>query len=174
MTNTSKEYGANILQLEYALVMNTDRKDTIRRLEYDVSLLDCARPPPEHAQMSDAMASTDLTWNKKKIDGCPGYQNGLAVWFGNSSICRPIYCDGINYCDGVYNYDRTRAGEVSFECLAEYRGDLNFEACAANGNGYVYLQIEVSCLFVPWLTLRLVGVRTKYTKTGWTNPTFRF
>lgn len=40
--SASSKFEKDILQLEYALLKNTMRNDTFYRLEYDVSLLDCA------------------------------------------------------------------------------------------------------------------------------------
>ncbi|KAF2244717.1 hypothetical protein BU26DRAFT_434100 [Trematosphaeria pertusa] len=155
---------SNILQLEYSLVQNPLR-DKFRRLDYDISLLDCAKPPADHANMTDVQSSQELEWNQKKIDGCPGYQGGVALWFTDSKKCRPIYCDGQSYCDGIYNYDKTREGEMSLACHEEYRGDLYFEVCVGNGNGSVHLHgrdcirkhntdIEQDCIF----SLRGMGI----------------
>jgi hypothetical protein len=135
LTQSPKDYANNVLQLEYALIQNPNRPGTIKRISYDVSLLDCAKPHGDHINVTDAQSSVQLDWNQKKIDGCPGYQGGLALYFDNSKICRPIYCDGVGYCDSIYDYDRTRQYETSFECGGEYKGPLWFETCAANGDG---------------------------------------
>lgn len=125
-----KKYDTNILQLEYSLIDNPERPQRFRRLEYDVSLLNCAVPPEgPFENMTDKWSSTALEWNQRKIDGCPGYTGGLALWTGDLSSCRPIYCDGVNYCDGIYNYDTTRAGEMSLSCNKEYQGDLSGAVC---------------------------------------------
>ncbi|KAF2634540.1 hypothetical protein P280DRAFT_238349 [Massarina eburnea CBS 473.64] len=134
-TTAPQNYSSKTLQLEYALIKNTVRGDNFLRINYDVSLLDCAVPPKEQKKMTDVQSSQELEWNQKKIDGCPGYQKGFAMWFDDSSNCRPIYCDGQSFCDGVYNYDKSRVNESSFECSKEYRGILHFELCAGNGNG---------------------------------------
>ncbi|KAF1963546.1 hypothetical protein CC80DRAFT_541474 [Byssothecium circinans] len=128
---------SDILQLEYSLLQSPIRHDNFPRLDYDISLLDCAKPIQGTSgdHITDKGAVLDLTWNKKKIDICPGYQGGLALWTANSSLCRPIYCDGKSYCEDIYNYDRSREGEMSLACHAEYRGNLNLELCVEQGNG---------------------------------------
>jgi hypothetical protein len=118
-----------VTQLEYALVQEPE--DNFPRLNFDVSLLDCAQP--EQAGVTDLQASTDQGLVTKKIAGCPGYEKGLAVWFDDHAICRPIYCDSANYCDAIYNYDRTRRGEMSLRCSKEYHGNFHFELCVENG-----------------------------------------
>lgn len=131
ITDDSKNL-SNILQLEYALVQNPQRHDNFVRLDYDISLLNCAVP---RDNITDIQAAADEALNRKKIEGCPGYHDGLGLWFDNHELCRPIFCDGVTYCDGVYNYDKTREGEMSLACHNEYRGDMHFELCAGNGNG---------------------------------------
>jgi hypothetical protein len=125
---------SNMLQLEYTLISNPNRGDDFLRLDYDISLLDCARID----NVTDAMAMKSKQLNNHKVSGCPGYQNGLALWYDDSTICRPVYCDGLSYCDGIYNYDRTRIGEMSLACDQPYDGDMHFELCVGNGDGYVH------------------------------------
>lgn len=126
------DWGNGITQLEYSLIQNPENGDKFKRLWYDVSLLNCAVPK---ATVSDADASKDHKLNQKKVDGCPGYQNGIAMWTSDPESCRPIYCDGVQYCESIYNYDKTRPDEASFQCTKEYRGNLYVELCAGNGNG---------------------------------------
>ncbi|ORY11803.1 hypothetical protein BCR34DRAFT_587643 [Clohesyomyces aquaticus] len=60
-----------ITQLEYNLDLNPERHDTFARLNYDVSLLDCAR----RDEVKDIqVGGADY---QEKISGCPGYQGGL-------------------------------------------------------------------------------------------------
>lgn len=126
-----KDGPESILQLEYALLKNPERGDKFPRLDYDISLLNCA----QIENVTEVQAKADTSLNQKKIEGCPGYQKGFALWTSRTDICRPIYCDGESYCDAIYNYERTRTGETSFACDEEYKGDLNFELCVGNGNG---------------------------------------
>jgi hypothetical protein len=130
ISNTT-EGPENILQLEYTLVQNPERGDDFPRLDYDVSILDCA----QIEGISEAMVASDQDLNMKKVNGCPGYQNGLALWFDDHELCRPIYCDGVSYCDAIYNYQRTGKGEDSFACHHEYYGNMYFEMCVGNGDG---------------------------------------
>ncbi|KAF2272126.1 uncharacterized protein EI97DRAFT_485377 [Westerdykella ornata] len=121
----------NILQLEYSLIQNPERGDGFPRLDYDVLLLNCNQTE----DITEEMVAQDEGLNRVKIEGCPGYQKGLALWFDDHELCRPIYCDGETYCDGIYNYQRTGEGEDSFACHDEYFGDMYFEMCVGNGDG---------------------------------------
>ncbi|KAJ4303380.1 hypothetical protein N0V90_002273 [Kalmusia sp. IMI 367209] len=129
ITRPPKNYSHNVLQLEYAIGKNTE---TFKKLWYDISLLDCAKTT---ALVTDVQASQDDNYNQKKIDSCPGYQNGIAMWTSDYKHCPPIYCDGVQFCDGIYNYDRSRENESTKSCDQEYRGNLYVELCAGNGNG---------------------------------------
>jgi hypothetical protein len=134
----------DILQLKYALLMNPLRNDTFYRLEYDVSLLDCADPnrQPGLFNMSSALARniTDGTATPAdrnvKIEKCPGYQNGLHVWFTRDSrdgkICEPIECDGKTLCAQIYNFDRMRKGQPSKSCKDLYVGEMVLDLCSGN------------------------------------------
>jgi hypothetical protein len=144
----------DILQVEYALVKNPMRGpdgDTIHRLHYDISLLDCARPemyvdvykannatdPRNVTEINDVQAT--VADHMIKAQKCPGYQQGIAVTFSNDTkgaICEPIKCDGVNKCKGIYLFDRTRKDEPSKECAQEYRGNMVVDLCAGNkGDG---------------------------------------
>jgi len=140
--NASNEQ--DILQLEYALLQNPLRNDTFYRLEYDVSLLDCADPKrqPSLFNMSSSAFARNITDGTAtpadhdlKIEKCPGYQNGLHVWFSADSdgkICEPIACDGKTLCTQIYNFDRMRKGEPSKACKEKYVGDMVLDLCSGN------------------------------------------
>lgn len=134
ISNTT-EGPENIIQLEYALIKNPERHDTFIRLDYDVSLLNCA----QIAGLSEKEVAADPELTRKKFAECPAIQAGLALWFDNTDLCRPIYCDGQTYCDGIYNYSPSEPGEDSFACHQEYKGNMYFEMCVGKGDGYVYL-----------------------------------
>lgn len=131
-TPNNTDWGHSITQFEYSLIQNPENSDAFRRLWYDVSLLNCAEP---ETIVSDGDASLNRKLNQEKVDECPGYQNGIAMWTSDPESCRPIYCDGVQYCESIYNYDKTRTDEASFQCTEEYRGNLFVELCAGNGNG---------------------------------------
>jgi hypothetical protein len=154
-TNTNASFGGDITQFEYALVKDPKRvpPSTFERLEYDVSLLDCANPfvypklfkvniPPaagaaneENAGWRDATALTDTSASvddhKIKVQKCPGYQGGIGVSFpeDKKGVCKAIGCDGREKCFEIYTFDRTREGEASLSCGEEYRGDTVVELC---------------------------------------------
>ncbi|KAF2652292.1 hypothetical protein K491DRAFT_719051 [Lophiostoma macrostomum CBS 122681] len=117
----------NVTQVEYSLIQETG---DFPRLDFDVSLLDCAKPENEILQTFRLL---DQELVDKKFAGCPGYEKGLAVWFDEHAKCRHIYCDSQKYCDAIYLYDRTRQGEMSLNCLEEYRGDFHIDLCVENG-----------------------------------------
>lgn len=131
-TPSNADWGHGITQVEYSLIQNSENNDAFKRLWYDISLLNCAAPDHE---VTDLQASRDPALNRKKVEGCPGYRNGIAMWTSESEKCRPVYCDGVQYCEAVYNYDATKVNEASFACTKEYRGDLFVELCAGSGNG---------------------------------------
>ncbi|KAF2795459.1 hypothetical protein K505DRAFT_207627, partial [Melanomma pulvis-pyrius CBS 109.77] len=117
---------ADIFQFEYALVKDPKRGDTFFRLNYDVSLLDCARVEG----VTDVSGSEEQ--HKDKLDKCPGYKNGVAVTFDKdptSAICTPVYCSGESKCKMIYTWDRTRKNEMSLACNKEYKGDMTLDLC---------------------------------------------
>lgn len=120
----------SIFQLEYSFIQNVERGDDFPRLDYDISLLDCG---PRY-DISEREVASNLSYTRGKVEGCPGYDGGFALWFDNTTLCRPIYCDGEKYCDAVYNYQRTAEGEDSFACDHEYRGNMYLELCIGHGN----------------------------------------
>ncbi|KAF2115560.1 hypothetical protein BDV96DRAFT_521108 [Lophiotrema nucula] len=126
---------ANIIQFEYALVMDTARGDNFYRLNYDVSMLDCASQnaagvTDESAAAAESKGDTRL--HDAKVKGCPGYEGGLAVTFdGNTTNCSPIFCDGTGMCERIYTFDRTRPDEASLACEAEYRGNMTLDLCVS-------------------------------------------
>lgn len=127
--SAGEESNKNISQLEYALVQDPKRGDTFKRLNYDISLLDCAIPPNHiYAQVNDFHAAG---WNRKKVAQCPGYQGGLAVLFTNTTEqnCPPIRCNGSEVCLEMYNLDKTRKDEPSLACNAEFYGTMAFHMC---------------------------------------------
>jgi hypothetical protein len=116
----------NILQVEYALVKNPFRGDKFWRLDYDISLLDCANPMnypdiysvnlpqpvavaglpapsqvPYTPSFRNVSTLTDVAATVKdhefKIDKCPGYVNGVTVSFPGDTEKKK--CQTID-CDG--------------------------------------------------------------------------
>lgn len=128
----NQSVAADINQLEYALVHNPFDHVEYLRLNYDVSLLDCAVPASGVAT-ADNSATTEQY--QAKIDRCPGYQNGLTLTFEpdpGESICTPIKCTGEESptCPLIYNYERTREGEASMACREKFQGNMVFTLCA--------------------------------------------
>lgn len=150
----------DIIQFEYALIQNPARGDTYRRLDYDVSLLDCGNPavyteaykvyiPASSTSGAPAATSvahpegyrdvfqlTDVKATSEdhalKIKYCPGYEGGLNVTFSNApnSTCPHLICDGKQVCKDIYTFDRTREGEATKACNEEYHGDMILHLCA--------------------------------------------
>ncbi|PSN64489.1 hypothetical protein BS50DRAFT_498484 [Corynespora cassiicola Philippines] len=140
--------GNNVFQFEYALVQDPFRGDSFLRMNYDVSLLDCANPEPLR-HISDANA-TDAD-HTLKLQGCPGYENGVAVTFTNDpkgDNCAPFYCSGQKKCMLIYTWDRTREGEASMACEKDaYKGDMVVDLCVggnAERNRWVPLSFDCS------------------------------
>ncbi|KAF1916066.1 hypothetical protein BDU57DRAFT_515916 [Ampelomyces quisqualis] len=159
---------SDITQIEWALLMNPKRNDKFYRLDYDISLLNCADPaaspavfkvnlpPPTPtesgkpaptptipynpewrnlSQLTDALATPED--HQFKIQACPGYQGGIKVSFPNNTVqsnCTAIDCKGKMTCLDIYTFDRTRVGEASMACDAEYRGDMVVDLCADRMN----------------------------------------
>jgi hypothetical protein len=140
------DINGNIMQLEYALTMNPlDNLDYYVKF-FDISLLDCLDPVwfPEpygisladsnHRTITDSnMTPADL---QQKIDGCPGYQNGMRLSHkdrsGNVATVREqIDCVGNTKCL-VYCFERTLTNEPSKACTADFRGDMVLELRAGN------------------------------------------
>jgi hypothetical protein len=127
----------NIFQFEYALLQDPARGesgDKFRRLNYDVSLLDCAAPT-DCRNITDVCATPEE--QERKAAGCPGYQEGLAVWLDTwekafAAKCPPMYCTGKQTCMDIYTWDRTRIDEASVACDAEFKGDLHVDLCVGN------------------------------------------
>jgi len=133
-------------QFEYALVQNPLDNASYHRLNYDISLLDCA-DPQDHASLyginfNDTNHRTidDLNMSdedrKHKVDMCPGYGNGLQVSFKakegcDGDVCPPIECNGEEWCK-IYYFERTRTNEPSLMCTGEFRGDMVLDLCAGN------------------------------------------
>jgi len=140
----SKETWQNILQIEYALFQNPDRGDKFRRLDYDISLLNCATPPVENITDITATAEDHV----QKVAQCAGYDGGIAVSFSNNTLpsnspskggngtktnCPPIWCDGKEKCMMIYMWDRTRDKEASLACEEEFYGNMTVDLCATKG-----------------------------------------
>lgn len=124
-SNTQKNAGQT--QFEYALFQDPRRGDSFKRLNYDISLLDCGN----NGKITDAGSSKSE--HDDKIQSCPGYRDGVAVTFphagGDTSNCPPIFCDGKDKCDMIYTWDRTRQGEASLACEKEYKGEMRVDLC---------------------------------------------
>jgi hypothetical protein len=119
----------DILQLEYAIVMDPNRGDTFQRMNYDVSLLNCAA----RDNITDFSATT--ADHDEKIALCPGYDGGLSLTFDNDTQtenCPPTYCDGKDKCLMAYMWDKTRQGESSLGCEREYFGNMTLNLCVGN------------------------------------------
>jgi hypothetical protein len=155
ISSTNASFGGDITQFEYALIEDPQRvpPSTFERLEYDVSLLDCANPfvypklfkvnvPPAagaanegNAGWRNATALTDTSASEEdheiKVQKCPGYRGGIGVSFpeDRKGVCKAIRCDGREKCFEIYTFDRTREGEASLSCGEEYRGDTVVELC---------------------------------------------
>jgi hypothetical protein len=84
ISNTT-EGPENIVQLEYALIKNPERHDNFIRLDYDVSLLNCA----QIAGLSEKQVAANPELTRKKFAECPGIRAGLALWFDDTDLCRP-------------------------------------------------------------------------------------
>jgi hypothetical protein len=153
------EASSDVPQFEYALSDDLNRPGhRFQRLEYDVSLLDCANPlvypklfkvnvpPPVDASadivqvagwrdatalMDEAMSDGD---HKIKMEKCPGYQGGITVSFPSykEGVRKLIKCDDVKKCFDIYTFDRTREVEASMSCETEYKGDTVVEFCAVN------------------------------------------
>lgn len=132
---------SDILQLEYALVMNPLRGDTFNRFEYDVSLLDCGDPVWNKEAYGGAgrgvITDGDATTadHDIKLDSCPGYSGGLSVTFDpdpGPAVCPSIKCTGEKLCDQIYFFDRTRKSEPSMACTKEYKGNMVLDLCLQN------------------------------------------
>jgi hypothetical protein len=150
---------SDVTQFKYTLIDDLYRPDHgFQRLEYDVSLLDCANlfvypklfkvnVPPlvgasadivQVAGWRDATALMDEATSdrdhKIKAEKCPGYQGGITVSFPSDKegVCKPIKCDSVKKCFDVYTFDRTREGEASMSSEKEYMGDTVVEFCAGN------------------------------------------
>lgn len=154
ISNTT-EGPENIIQLEYALIKNPERHDNFIRLDYDVSLLNCA----QISGLSEKQVEANPELTRKKFAECPGIRAGLALWFDNTDLCRPIYCDGQTYCDGIYNYSPTEPGEDSFACHQEYMGNMYFEMCVGNGDGYVCYHSMPLYHLGNWLTFLRIALQ---------------
>jgi hypothetical protein len=131
---------SEVLQLEYALVQNPLDKLDYHKLNYDVSLLDCADPldHPElwgdDAKITDKDASAED--RKHKVELCPGYKDGLKVSFkadegSNGNVCESIDCKENEECK-VYYFDRTRTNEPSLSCAGEFKGNMVLDLCAGS------------------------------------------
>ncbi|KAF2711556.1 hypothetical protein K504DRAFT_335360, partial [Pleomassaria siparia CBS 279.74] len=116
----------DILQFEYALVKDPRRRDTFYRMNYDISLLDCASV----ANATDVSGTT--AQHDDKVAKCPGYNNGVAVTFDadpEAKMCTPVYCDGQEKCPMIYTWDRTRENEMSLACNGPYTGNMIVDLC---------------------------------------------
>ena len=97
----------DIFQFEYALVKDSKRAgvgDKFYRMNYDISLLDCAR--------ADGVTDVSDTGAKhvEKVKRCPGYGNGVAATFDkdpDTTNCLPVYCAGQEKCMIIYTWDCT-------------------------------------------------------------------
>jgi hypothetical protein len=84
----------DVFQFEYALVKEPKRAgvgDKFYRMNYDISLLDCARAY-DVTDVSDTGVQ-----HAEKMKTCPEYGNGVAVSFDkdpDTTNCPPIYCAG--------------------------------------------------------------------------------
>jgi hypothetical protein len=142
---------SEVLQFEYALVQNPLDELPYHRLNYDVSLLDCADPldhaslygidfsAENHREITDQSMSAED--RKHKVNLCPGYKGGLRVAFKaeegwDGDVCEPIDCNEEDWCK-IYFFQRTRDGEPSLSCAGEFRGDMVLDLCAANAGGDV-------------------------------------
>ncbi|CAN9478197.1 unnamed protein product [Alternaria alternata] len=116
------------------------------KLNYDVSLLDCADPldhtslygidfnAENHREITDQSMSAED--RKHKVNLCPGYKGGLRVAFKveegwDGDVCEPIDCNEEDWCK-IYFFQRTRDGEPSLSCAREFRGNMVLDLRAAN------------------------------------------
>jgi hypothetical protein len=144
------------LQFEYALVQNPLDELPYHKLNYDVSLLDCADPldhaslygidfsAENHREITDQSMSAED--RKHKADLCPGYKGGLKVSFQaedgcDGDVCEPIDCNGEDWCK-IYFFQRTRDGEPSLSCGGEFRGDVVLDLCVANAGANVNTEVS--------------------------------
>ncbi|CAI9629730.1 unnamed protein product [Alternaria burnsii] len=139
------------LQFEYALVQNPLDELPYHKLNYDVSLLDCADPldhallygigfnTENHREITDQSMSAED--RKHKVDLCPGYKGGLRVSFKaeescDGDICEPIDCNEDDWCK-IYFFQRTRDGEPSLSCGGEFRGNVVLDLCVASAGANI-------------------------------------
>ncbi|KAF1848571.1 uncharacterized protein K460DRAFT_334845 [Cucurbitaria berberidis CBS 394.84] len=139
--SNNQSLAGDISQFEYALIQNPLDNTTYHKLNYDVSLLDCAKvatyagfygldlADSNHRIITDASSSDQD--HTLKVEKCPGYNTGLALTFPSDKSgerCKPIHCDGKKKCQ-VYYFDWTRNGEPSMACTAAYKGDMVLDLC---------------------------------------------
>ncbi|CAN9426639.1 unnamed protein product [Alternaria sp. RS040] len=139
------------LQFEYALVQNPLDELPYHKLNYDVSLLDCADPldhallygigfnTENHREITDQSMSAED--RKHKVDLCPGYKGGLRVSFKaeescDGDVCEPIDCNEDDWCK-IYFFQRTRDGEPSLSCGGEFRGNVVLDLCVASAGANI-------------------------------------
>ena len=119
--------GGDLTQLEYVLAKNPwDAPGAFWQLGYDISLLNCAKGD----NITD-YSGTDGQ-HEDRISKCPGYENGIAVTFGQdleAANCAPIHYLGQDKCMITNTRGRTKSGGMSGLCHEEYKEGMTVDLC---------------------------------------------